>query len=51
MSEMENSAVPVRQWLAMPKEATAEAAIERIRRAEDAAYIAVMPDVHAAGDA
>jgi tRNA-splicing ligase RtcB len=51
MSEMENGAAPVRQWLAMPMEATAQQAIERIRRADDAAYIAVMPDVHAAGDA
>jgi tRNA-splicing ligase RtcB len=32
-------------------EHSAARAVERVRRAEDVAYVAVMPDVHAAGDA
>ena len=35
----------------MPMEDAAATAIERVRRAEDVAYVAVLPDVHAAGDA
>lgn len=51
MNELENDvAVPLRTWLAMPMEASAREAIERLRRAEDIVHIAVMPDVHAAGE-
>jgi tRNA-splicing ligase RtcB (3'-phosphate/5'-hydroxy nucleic acid ligase) len=48
-----NSDEPVgelRQWLAMPMEPGAREAIERVRRAEDVVHVAVMPDVHVAGD-
>jgi tRNA-splicing ligase RtcB len=41
---------PVHEWLAMPVETSARNAIERVRRAEDVVHIAVMPDVHLAGD-
>src|SRR5438445_6361963 len=41
---------PVKRWLAMPMEASAQDTIERIRRAEDVVHIAIMPDVHLAGD-
>jgi tRNA-splicing ligase RtcB len=40
----------VKTWLAMPMEASARTAIERIRTAEDVVHIAVMPDVHLATD-
>jgi len=42
---------PVKAWLAMPMEESAATAVERVRRAQDVAHVAVMPDVHAAGDA
>jgi tRNA-splicing ligase RtcB (3'-phosphate/5'-hydroxy nucleic acid ligase) len=41
---------PMRSWLAMPMEDAAARAIERVRRADDVAYVAVMPDVHLAAD-
>ena len=41
---------PVKKWLAMPMETSAYAAIERVRRAEDVVHVAVLPDVHIAGD-
>jgi tRNA-splicing ligase RtcB (3'-phosphate/5'-hydroxy nucleic acid ligase) len=41
---------PVKTWLAMPMESSAAKAIERVRRADDVAYVAVMPDVHLAVD-
>ena len=41
---------PVRTWLAMPMEDAAAKAIERVRRADDVTYVAVMPDVHLASD-
>ena len=44
------SLAPVKKWLAMPLEANAHDAIERVRRADDVVHIAVMPDVHLAGD-
>lgn len=44
-------AAPVKTWLAMPMEDAAAKAVERVRRAEDVAHVAVLPDVHAAGDA
>ena len=51
MSEPDEvTAAPVKSWLAMPMEASAQEAIERVRRAEDVVHIAVMPDVHLAGD-
>ncbi len=43
-------AAPVRIWLAMPMELSARQALERVRPAEDVVHIAVMPDVHLAGD-
>ncbi len=45
-----NALAPVKTWLAMSMEDSARAAIERIRRAEDVVHIAIMPDVHLAGD-
>jgi tRNA-splicing ligase RtcB len=41
---------PTKAWLAMPMEDAAARAIERVRRAADVAYVAVMPDVHLAVD-
>jgi tRNA-splicing ligase RtcB len=41
---------PVRQWLAMPMDADVRQVIERIRRADDVVRVAVMPDVHLAGE-
>src|ERR1700756_2520271 len=48
--ELERDPAPLAQWLAMPMETAAHAVIERARRAEDVVHIAVMPDVHLAGD-
>src|SRR3954452_24610777 len=42
--------VPVKTWLETPMEDSAAKALERVRRAEDVAHVAVMPDVHLAGD-
>ena len=51
MKESTNARVaPVTKWLAMPMETLAHEAIERVRRAEDVVHVAVMPDVHLAGD-
>jgi tRNA-splicing ligase RtcB len=41
----------LRQWLAMPMEPAAREAVERVRRATDVVHVAVMPDVHVAGEA
>jgi tRNA-splicing ligase RtcB len=41
---------PLHTWLAMPMESAAKSTIERIRRADDAVHVAVMPDVHLAND-
>ena len=41
---------PMKAWLATPMEDSAAKALERVRRAEDVAYVAVMPDVHLAAD-
>ena len=38
----------MKTWLAMPMESSAARAIERVRRADDVVYVAVMPDVHLA---
>lgn len=40
----------VRTWLAGPPPADVAAALERLARAEDVRHIAVMPDVHLAGE-
>ena len=50
MSDHENAPAPVTSWLAMPIEPAAHLAIERVRRADDVVHIAIMPDVHLAGD-
>jgi tRNA-splicing ligase RtcB len=41
---------PVKTWLASPMETSAAKAIERVRRADDVVYVAVLPDVHLAVD-
>ncbi|HET6323240.1 MAG TPA: RtcB family protein [Planctomycetaceae bacterium] len=41
---------PVHKWLAGPLPAGVEDSLERLRRAEDVAYVAVLPDVHLADD-
>lgn len=46
----EPGAAPVKSWLVMPMETLARRAIERVRRALDVVHVAVMPDVHLAGD-
>jgi tRNA-splicing ligase RtcB len=40
----------MKAWLATPMEDSAVKALGRVRRAEDVAYVAVMPDVHLAAD-
>ena len=45
-----NGPAPVKAWLAAPMEDSAARAVERVRRAEDVAYVAVLPDVHLAAD-
>lgn len=46
----ETTRAEVSTWLAEPLEAKVAAAIERLRRTDDVRRIAVMPDVHLAGD-
>ncbi len=41
---------PMHKWLAGPWPAGVEDSLERLRRAEDVAYVAVLPDVHLADD-
>jgi tRNA-splicing ligase RtcB len=48
--EPKRDPAPVKSWLAMSMEDSAAKAIERVRRAEDVAYVAVLPDVHLAVD-
>ncbi|HEX4053652.1 MAG TPA: RtcB family protein [Tepidisphaeraceae bacterium] len=50
MSEPRETAASLRTWLAMPMDTSVRQAIDRVRRAEDVVQIAVMPDVHVAGD-
>jgi tRNA-splicing ligase RtcB len=50
MSESPETIASLRTWLAMPMDTSVKQAIERVRRAEDVVQIAVMPDVHLAGD-
>ncbi len=40
----------VRQWLAEPLKPEVSAALDRLTRAEDVRHIAIMPDVHLAGE-
>src|SRR5437764_1410363 len=47
---MSDSIAPMTSWLASPMDAAVRQAIERVRRAEDVTHVAVMPDVHLAGD-
>lgn len=46
----EKKEAPVAMWLAQPLEHDVQAALDRLRRAEDVQRIAVMPDVHLAID-
>jgi tRNA-splicing ligase RtcB len=48
--QAELKAAKLKSWLAMPVEPEAMKAIERVRRAQDVMHVAVMPDVHLAGD-
>jgi tRNA-splicing ligase RtcB len=41
---------PVHKWLAGPLPPGVEDSLERLRRTEDVAYVAVLPDVHLADD-
>jgi tRNA-splicing ligase RtcB len=50
-NQIDCSAAPLHQWLAEPLEMQAASALERIRRADDVRHLAVMPDVHVAGEA
>ena len=50
MIESNETSAPVKTWLATPMEAAVKQSIERIRHAQDVVRIAVMPDVHLAGD-
>lgn len=45
-----NDLAPLFTWLAEPMEAEVKAVIDRVRRAPDVRHVAVMPDVHLAGD-
>ncbi|HWE03583.1 MAG TPA: RtcB family protein [Tepidisphaeraceae bacterium] len=50
MIEADETGAPMRAWLAMPMETQPKQAIERVRRADDVMRVAVMPDVHVAGN-
>jgi len=50
MSESNNTPALLHAWLAMPMDTAERQAIERVRRADDVVHVAVMPDVHLAGD-
>lgn len=46
----EQGLAPMRSWLAAPMEQAVASAVQRLRRAPDVRYVAVMPDVHLAED-
>src|SRR5947209_10461791 len=50
MNDTNEHIAPVQTWLAMPMETAERQVIERVRRADDVVHVAVMPDVHLAGD-
>jgi tRNA-splicing ligase RtcB len=50
MNDSNEQIAPVQTWLAMPMETAERQVIERVRRADDVVHVAVMPDVHLAGD-
>ncbi|HZK82768.1 MAG TPA: RtcB family protein [Humisphaera sp.] len=50
MIEPDETLAPMRAWLAAPMETVARQAIDRMRRGDDVVRIAVMPDVHLAGN-
>ena len=50
MNERNEKIASLNTWLAMPMETSVRQAIERVRRGDDVAHVAVMPDVHLAGD-
>jgi tRNA-splicing ligase RtcB len=50
MTDETTNLAPLKTWLAAPMETTAAKAMERVRRADDVVYVAVMPDVHLATD-
>jgi len=47
---VESPLAPLHAWLVNPLEGEVHTAIERLRRAPDVQHVAVMPDVHLAGD-
>lgn len=50
MSETPEDIASLNTWLAMPMDTSVKAAIERVRRADDVVQVAVLPDVHLAGE-
>jgi tRNA-splicing ligase RtcB len=50
MCKSSDTIASLNTWLAMPMNTAVKQAIERVRRADDVAHVAVMPDVHLAGD-
>jgi tRNA-splicing ligase RtcB (3'-phosphate/5'-hydroxy nucleic acid ligase) len=50
MNEKHDTVASLNTWLAMPMDMPVKQTIERVRRAQDVVQIAVMPDVHLAGD-
>ena len=50
MSQSNENIASVKTWLAMPMDASVKHVVERVRRADDVVHVAVMPDVHLAGD-
>lgn len=47
---MIDDGAPIDRWLAEPPPADVQAALERLRRGQDVARVAVMPDVHLSAD-
>ena len=47
---VESPLAPLHAWLINPLDGEVHTAIERLRRAPDVQHVAVMPDVHLAGD-
>ena len=50
MSESSDAIASLNMWLALPMDISVKQVIERVRRAQDVVHVAVMPDVHLAGD-
>jgi tRNA-splicing ligase RtcB len=50
MTESNQNPAAVKTWLAMPMDTAIRHVVDRTRRADDVVHVAIMPDVHLAGD-